>query len=150
MEIYKNGVKIPKLYYTIGIPGSGKTTWAKAQDIPVFSSDDIRKELYGDASIQGNPDKVFGLLHERVRECLRNGQSCILDATNLTPRSRKVPNLPEHQKIAVIFNTPIDECKYRNENRDRVVPEEVIDRMAKKYIPPKREEGFRQAIYIEP
>lgn len=139
---------MPKLYYTIGLPGSGKSTWARAQEMPVFSSDDIRAELYGDASIQGNHEEVFNLLHKRVRECLRNGQSCIMDATNLTPRSRKVPNLPAHQKVAVIFETPIEECKRRNANRERVVPEEVIDRMAKKYLPPQAKEKFREIIYL--
>ena len=56
-----------KLIILCGIPGSGKTTYAKkyiennANTIHL-SSDAIRKELYGDESVQGNPGEVFFFL----------------------------------------------------------------------------------------
>ena len=55
-------MKIPTLTLLIGLPGSGKTTYAKnyaqkyINDVVHLSSDKIRQELYGDETIQGNPE----------------------------------------------------------------------------------------------
>ena len=51
---------IPKLEILIGIPGSGKSTYAKEEhesnsNSVYLSSDKIREELYGNESVQGNP-----------------------------------------------------------------------------------------------
>ena len=56
----------------IGLPGSGKSTIAqKIKDevislnkveVEIVSSDAIRKELYGNEEIQGDPQKVFTLM----------------------------------------------------------------------------------------
>ena len=63
-----------KLFMLIGIPGSGKSTasqkLSEIYNAPIYSSDDIRKELYGDASVQDNPKKVFDILHKRIIEGL--------------------------------------------------------------------------------
>ncbi len=40
--------ELPIVKMTIGIPGSGKTTWAKKQDHPILSADDARKHLMGE------------------------------------------------------------------------------------------------------
>lgn len=59
-----------KLFMMIGIPASGKTSLAeqiaKSEGAEIVSSDSIRKELYGDESIQGDSNKVFRILQDRV------------------------------------------------------------------------------------
>lgn len=35
------------LYVMVGLPGSGKSYWAKSFNCPIVSSDTIRKELSG-------------------------------------------------------------------------------------------------------
>ena len=49
-----------------GLPASGKTTKAKEivaeEGAEYVSSDEIRKELYGDESDQTNPNKVFEIM----------------------------------------------------------------------------------------
>jgi predicted kinase len=43
---------------------------------------------------------------------------------------------------ALLFDVDAETCKQRNRGRDRVVPEDVIDRMAAKLVKPTRREGF--------
>ena len=145
---------IPNSYWMIVISGSGKTT--KAEQLvkegkahTIISSDAIRKELYGDENIQINPDKVFELVHKRCRDCLKVGMSVVYDATNLSFRYRKkfFTYLLEHNVIAnhhaIVKCTPLKIAHYNNENRERVVPKEVIDKQFKKFQIPFWEEGFK-------
>ena len=43
---------------------------------------------------------------------------------------------------AVFFDVPLEVCRRRNRGRGRVVPEDVLERMAAKLTPPTIEEGF--------
>ena len=78
---------MPFLFFLVGISGSGKSTiaqeYAEKFNAEVFSSDKIRFELYGDESIQDNPQKVFQILHKRIKTALKQGKNAIYDATNL-------------------------------------------------------------------
>jgi predicted kinase len=49
---------------------------------------------------------------------------------------------------AVFFDTPIEVCQERNRLRERVVPQDVIERMARKMTPPSREEGFSRVTVV--
>ena len=57
----------------VGIPGSGKSTWAENnKDIVnevIQSSDELRKEL-GDINDQSKNEEVFNILHKRIKEDL--------------------------------------------------------------------------------
>ena len=54
----------------VGLPCSGKSSYCQNHPGVWISSDEIRKELYGDASIQENPDKVFRLMWRRLCEAV--------------------------------------------------------------------------------
>ena len=73
-----------KLFLMIGLPASGKSTLAeqiaKSEDAEIVSSDNIRKELYGDENIQGDNNKVFRILQERIINGLKNNKNMIYDA----------------------------------------------------------------------
>ena len=137
-----------KVYVMCGLPGSGKTTIARhiAADLDavVISSDSIREELYGDESVQGNPSVVFNTLYNRAHAAIDDNLSVILDATNVKKRDRArvFQEFPDNEIAAFVINTPVEVCKQRNEERERVVPEYVIDRMAKSFEMPTHEEGF--------
>ncbi len=69
-----------------------------------------------------------------------------LDATHLTPRERR-PYVKMGQIFgcsveAVYFDVPLEVCRERNRRRRRMVPEDVLERMAAKLTPPTVEEGF--------
>lgn len=122
-----------KIYATIGISGSGKSTWAnkfsEENDIPIVSSDAIREEL-GDINDQSQNKKVFQIFHSRVARHLDEGKSVIADATNYSEQAREPFFDIAKQKGVDIewqyFNTPLKLCISRNNKRNRKVPEDVI------------------------
>lgn len=138
-----------KLILLVGIPGSGKTTYAekyiKQHGGLHLSSDLIRKELYGDESIQGNPSEVFSLMQSRAVEALNNGTSVVYDATNITRKDRAniIVVCPKFVKIeAHVIWAPIETCIDRDAKRERTVGTAVIDKMLKRFQPPFYDEGF--------
>lgn len=144
------------VYMMVGLPGSGKSTiaahLAEKYFIDVYNADSIREELYGDASIQGKPAEVFGKLYMRARDDVSIGRPVILDNTNITKKVRKKAmnafRNSDIRFVAVVMDTPIDECKARNAVRDRVVPEWVIDRMASQFQEPTLDEGFDNIVHV--
>lgn len=140
----------------VGLSASGKSTeaayMAEKLGADVYNADKIREELYGDASIQGDNKEVFHLLYERAKDDVSIGRPVILDNTNITVKDRKrAMNVFRNYDVrfeAVYMDTDIEECKRRNAERERVVPEYVIDRMAERFEEPKLEEGFWSVSYI--
>ena len=147
---------MPKLIMLIGLPGSGKSTVAKAYiDCAVHSSDEVRQRLYGSAEVQDNPQKVFELLEKEIFEDLGKGVSCIYDATNLSYKRRKdfVSRLqkkyPDVDRIAMVLTTPFEMCVTRNLQRERQVPYEVLLRMRERFDPPYYNEGWQYIVFIK-
>lgn len=60
------------IYFLVGVPGSGKSTWAKnlkkKQDINILSSDNLREELTGDAGDVStySHQEIFNILKDRA------------------------------------------------------------------------------------
>lgn len=148
----------PKCYWMIGISGSGKSSVAKQINkhtgAIIVSSDEMRAKLYGDENIQGNPQDVFNKVHSNIINYLNNGISVIYDATNISLKNRlKFFNqlkdlnvIVEHH--AIVMSKSIKQCIIDNNNRDRIVPENVIKKQARQFNMPFFEEGFK-TITIE-
>ena len=147
--------KQPKLFMLIGLPGSGKSTFARNRvkfygdcnktRLEIVSSDDIREELYGTRSCQEDPARVFEIAHERIINSLEQGWDVIFDATNITRKNRasllkKIPAYTE--KFAQICWAPISTCIERDLKREFSVKADVIWKMAYKFQMPFYDEGF--------
>lgn len=148
----------PSLILLVGIPGSGKTTYAKKYIERNFnaihlSSDTIRKELYGDENIQGNPADVFSIMQKRASEALNNGYNVLYDATNMTRKDRAgiIGVCPKFAKIEChIIWAPIEVCIERDSKRERTVGKEVIDKMLKRFQAVYYDEGIDEIKIITP
>lgn len=134
----------PIMIMLVGLPASGKSTYAKqlAQqyNAEIFSSDALREELYSDVNNQEHNGELFVELHRRIKNCLKSGKSAIYDATNISSKRRKSfvqeLNKIDCYKKCVIIATPYEKCLENNKNRDRQVPEDVIERMYKNWNTP--------------
>lgn len=149
-----------KFYMVVGPSGSGKSTYTrllqKTQgiDIKIFSSDDIREELYGDVSIQKDHNKVFQILHKRIKEALEKGESTIYDACNLSARRRKAflqeINKYNCKKICIVVASDYNSCVRNQEKRNRKVPADVIRRQIKSFQLPDKTEGWDDIQFYSP
>ena len=133
----------PKLFFTVGLPGASKSSWLESHkqklNITIHSSDSIREEL-GDVNDMSKNELVFNTLHKRVKEDLLNGKNVAYDSTGLKRKNRlhflrEIKDIP-CEKICVLFATPIECCKRNNSNRERKVPEDVIERMIRSFEVP--------------
>ena len=148
----------PSLILLVGIPGSGKTTYAEkyVKEHPNtihISSDQIRAELWGNAATQGDNNEVFSLMQSRTIEALNNGQSVVYDATNITRKDRSyiIALCPKFVKIEChIIWAPIETCIERDAARERTVGKEVIDRMLKRFQPVWFDEGIEEIKLVRP
>lgn len=139
-----------KFYMLVGLPGSGKSTISNELNGEVFSSDALRKELWGDENTQGDNTLLFNELHKRIEKGLKEGKNCIYDATNINAKKRiqflnKIKNI-KCEKICILVATDFNVCLQRNNLRERKVPYEVIKRMYFNIDIPQYREGWDKII----
>ena len=137
----------------IGLPGSGKSSWFKRNNITPLSSDLLRMLLFDDAQEQRFQDLVFSNLRSMLKARLIARRPLnYVDATNLTPHERhgwiKLAKDYGYEVQAVFFDVPVEVCLERNRRRERVVDEEIMRRMAAKLKPPTFEEGFSKVTVV--
>ena len=143
-------INVPKLIMLCGLPASGKSTYAKAyQEIygaTIFSSDELRKEMFGDINHQDNNQELFIELHKRIKNSLKNGDNTVYDACNISYK-RRMAFLSELKNISckkccVLIATPYEMCLRQNRERGRNVPEFVIEKMYRNFDVPWYYEGW--------
>lgn len=123
-----------KLIALIGLPRSGKSTWARLSGYPIVNPDSIRLAIHGQAFFAPAEGLVWAIAHLMVAALFKAGHEVVvLDATNVTERRRN-----EWMKDADIiefkvFMTPPEECIRRASDggREDLIP--VIQRMAKEW-----------------
>lgn len=145
----------PRIVITVGLPGSGKSTWLARQDLTAISSDAIRQLLADDPTDQSIHVRVFATIRYLLRQRLAIGRPVsYVDATHLTPAERApyvtIARAFDAQLEAVFFDVPIGVCMERNLARNRNVPREAIETMAAKLVPPSLDEGFCRITTVNP
>lgn len=140
----------PYFIMMIGLPGSGKSQ--RAEELSrlfkanIHSSDGIRSELALYKYTHEDNGVVFNILHNRVKEDLTNGKSCIYDAYNISYKRRRqfLNELKKIDcyKICEVVATPYEICLQQNKNREAIVPESSIEKMYRSFDIPGYYEGW--------
>jgi len=138
---------------TIGLPGSGKTTWFKRRGVTPLSSDLLRSLLFDDITEQRWQGLVFSTLRSLLRARLIAKMPWnYVDATNLSPHERrqwiKMAKSFGYEVQAVFFDVPLEVCMERNRRRERVVADEVMKKMADRLRAPDFKEGFSKITVV--
>lgn len=141
----------PEVIINIGLPASGKSTYTT------------------NLIIKNNPQYVYinQDLLKTVKKCsdaletaLKNGQSAVIDNTNVSKANRKVfIDIAKKYKVqcrCLLFNTNIDICVHNSSYRNfvtngnvNIIPKMVYNIMNKKYEKPELNEGFYEINEIE-
>ena len=140
-----------RIVITVGLPGSGKSTYLKRRGVNAISSDEIRHLIADDSEDQSVHAQVFATIRYLIRQRIAAGRVVTyVDATHLTRWERR-PYVRLARKYgceveAIFFDVPVETCVRRNRRRGRVVPEEVIRAMAELMEPPTVGEGIARIL----
>ena len=118
------------------IPGSGKSTWARAYqkshpNTYIVASDDVRRRVSGGIQCFQSEALVWETFLKELNEHAGEDCTVIADATNLQNRYRRyyLENTPGFDRhILVIFHIPFELCLEQNKMRDsnRIVCDEAM------------------------
>jgi predicted kinase len=130
-------MSIKKLILTIGLPRSGKTTWAKKQNAPIVNPDSIRLALHGQRFIKEAEPFVWAIAYLMVTALFKAGHEVVIvDATNITQKRRqpwidKFSN--EYELEWKVISTTKEECIERANQENDLIIIPVIEKMAKDF-----------------
>ncbi len=142
----------PELILLCGLSGSGKSTFisGKLEGYRVISLDSIRKELFGKEDIQRNFGKVIQCAKERLKNSLRKNEKVLWDATSLRVdfRSMIIDLTRSYGGLTtlVFIHTTVKEAETGNKNRDRQVPQAVLEKQINTFEFPVHDEADRTVI----
>lgn len=128
-----------KLLILQGIPGAGKTTWArefiknKGTEWVIVNRDSIRESL-GDYWVPKRESLVTSIENYTIEISLNKGYNVIVDATNLNPSKLEDIGVYCNAEIEYKkFDVSLEEAIERDKNRERTVGAAVINKFYKRW-----------------
>lgn len=129
-----------ELVMLVGLPRSGKSTWAKQQGIPIVNPDSIRLALHGSPFLEKAEPLVWVFTHYMIDSLFISGHDkIILDATNITRERRDQFYDKDYFVTHKVMKVPVDVCLERaREEAPILLP--VIQKMAEQIEWPDKKE----------
>ena len=152
-----------KILMLKGLPASGKSTYAKElvsknHNWVRVNKDDLRA-MMNNGEFSGKLEKqVVKTEREIAENALKIGKSVVIDDTNFNPTHeeffRQLAKSYKAEFDVKFFNTPLEICMIRDNERPNGVGETVIRRMYNQYLKPKpavyeRDESLPKAIICD-
>lgn len=159
-DLNSSGFETPFALMSVGIPGSGKSTFLQANAEKLgavyLNTDIIRGELTGDEGDQSVNSQAWQLLYDRASGALYEGESVIIDATHLNPEQR-MKGIRLYRKvgaqavIGLVFVVSFGVAWERVQARKRTIPYPAMRRMHNTFLkhPPTLDEGFDKLMWID-
>lgn len=134
-----------RLYLTVGLPASGKSTWAK-QHVATnpgtlrLNRDDFRQMLFGKPVLDASQEKqVTVVQHAAVAAALKDSRDVVVDDTNFFAQGVKaLIKIAGTYQAEVVFKdftgVDLEECIRRDALREASVGESVIRGMYNRYL----------------
>lgn len=151
--------KKPRLTLLCGLSASGKSQYTsivannRNSECIILSTDTLRANICESVEDQSKNKEVFQTFHSLIAKYLKNGIDVVAEATNITMKSRRsilnVIKGIDCEKVCVVIVKPIGECKLDDSLREHPVSEYVIDKQARKFQIPFREEGWDKIEFID-
>ena len=119
------------LILTVGLPRSGKSTWAHKQGCPVVNRDAIRLALHGQPFILNAEPMVTAIEEYMVKSLFLAGhKKVIVDATHLKRKYIERWDAGPWDLQTHVFDTAKDVCieRAKADGREDLIP--IIERMA--------------------
>ena len=136
------------VYFTIGLPASGKSTWAKAKvdkspnGIKRVNKDELRAMLDNSYFSKGNEKFVLNIQDQIIKAALEEGKHVIVDNTHLAPKHEaRIRELIKGLAVLEIVDfrhVSLETCIERDLKRFNSVGEKVIRDMYNQFIAPPR------------
>lgn len=150
-----------RLILMVGLPGCGKSTYAKKliethPDWIYISRDDIRYEWVTDQAHYFDHEKdVFREFCNRIDMHLMREETVIADATHINAGSRskllKSLKVVPDETWAIWIDTPFDLVMERNSAREGIirVPDKTMYEMKNRFRPPATYENFDKIYRVK-
>ncbi len=124
------------LLVTMGLPYSGKSTWARAQSFPVVCVDAIRWAIHGERFIAEAEKEVWKVAQIMVKALFRAGhEDVILDITANTKKRRDPWQNEMWETLFVPFGIDPKMCIQRAKEAGDTGIMHIIEKMAKEHEP---------------
>ena len=139
-----------RVIMTVGLPASGKSTWAKelitteAGRWVRVNKDLMREMCHNSKHSKSNEKFILQLRDSIILQALAAGKHVVVDDTNLHPRhQRRITDLVKGQAVVEVndsfLQVPVKECIRRDLKRQNSVGKDVIMQMYRQFLLPKQE-----------
>lgn len=142
---------MPTIIMTKGLPGSGKSTWAKQHakkgGWTRINFDDLRTMMHDGKWTRNNEKVIQSVAYSAVVTALHDGHNVIFDNTNFHPKHetklREIAKTFKAQfEVKDFTDVDVDTCIERDLKRPNSVGEAVIRRMWSQYVFVREEREF--------